>query len=154
MPLTLNCPDFPEGGRIPERFTCEGDDLSPPLSWTDVPEGTRSFALICADPDAPAGTWYHWGLFDIPADQRELRAAMPSDPKVSGMRQAVTDFKRPGYGGPCPPRGHGVHHYGFRLMALDVASLPVPASGHCRDVEHAAEGHVLEAAVLTGTYSR
>lgn len=154
MPLTLTCPDFPDGGRIPERFTCQGDDISPPLAWTGVPDGIAGFALICADPDAPAGTWYHWGLFDIPGSRRDLRGALPADAEVEGMRQAVTDFRRPGYGGPCPPRGHGVHHYHFRLMALDVAQLPLDAGCHCRDVERAAEGHVVATALLIGTYSR
>jgi hypothetical protein len=152
--LRLSSPAFAEGERIPALYSGEGEDLSPPLQWDGVPLGTRSFVLICNDPDAPVGTWYHWAIFDLPAATLELEAGFPTDGRVGDVRQAVTDFQRTGYGGPCPPRGHGVHRYRFRLMALDVEHLAVAASPDCRDVEAAAVPHILAERVLTGTYSR
>ncbi len=154
MAFRLTSPAFAEGGRIPTRHSCEGDDASPPLAWDGAPEGTRAFALICSDPDAPAGTWYHWAVFDIPAAARRLDEDFPTDGRVGDIRQAVTDFRRTGYGGPCPPRGHGVHHYRFRLMAVDVERLAVAASPDCRDVEAEASRHRLAECALTGLYSR
>lgn len=152
--LTLSSPAFAPGARIPVDYTCEGENASPPLTWSDVVPGTASLALICADPDAPNGTWYHWAIFDMPPEQRELAAAVPESERVGAIRQAISDFRRPGYGGPCPPRGHGVHHYHFRLLALDVASLPLPPRCDCRAVEAAATPHILSEATLIGVYSR
>ena len=154
MAFRLVSSAFADGQSIPARYTCEGKDISPALEWSDAPRGTRSFALVCSDPDAPMGTWYHWAVFDIAAETTRLQEAYPTDARVGTTRQAVTDFKRTGYGGPCPPKGHGVHHYHFQLMALDVATLSVSASPNCRDVERAAKGHILGETVLTGTYSR
>jgi hypothetical protein len=154
MDLTLSCSAFDDGGRIPARFTCEGQDLSPPLEWSGVPDGTRSLTLVCGDPDAPGGTWYHWAVFDIPMDTNGLEEAYPADAQVGATRQAVTDFRRTGYGGPCPPKGHGVHRYRFHLMALDVTKLPVSDTPDCREVENAAKDHTIAETVLTGTYSR
>lgn len=154
MAFRLTSPAFAEGGRIPTRHTCEGDDASPLLAWDGAPEGTRAFVLVCSDPDAPVGTWYHWAIFDIPATMRRLDEDFPTDGRVGGIRQAVTDFRRTGYGGPCPPRGHGVHHYRFRLMAVDVELLAVAASPDCRDVEAEAGRHLLAECALTGLYSR
>lgn len=154
MTLRLSSPAFAQGERIPALYCCEGEDLSPPLEWDGAPEETRGFALICSDPDAPVGTWYHWAIFDLPATLTRLEAGFPTDGRVGDVRQAVTDFQRTGYGGPCPPRGHGVHHYHFRLMALDVEQLETAASPDCRDVEAAAAVHILAECTLTGTYSR
>jgi hypothetical protein len=154
MTLSLISSAFADNQAIPVRHTCEGADVSPPLRWSGAPPATASFALVCSDPDAPAGTWYHWAIFDIPADWTGLDEAYPTDAEVGPTRQAVTDFKRPGYGGPCPPKGHGVHHYHFRLMALDAAALSVSPTAGCRNVESAAAGHLLAETVLTGTYSR
>lgn len=154
MALTLISQAFTDGAPIPQRYTCDGDDVSPPLRWTAAPNGTRSFALVCSDPDAPGGTFYHWAIYDIPRDTGDLREAYPAHAEVSATRQAVTDFERTGYGGPCPPEGHGDHRYRFHLMALDVETLSVPGSPHCRDVEQAARGHIIEETVLTGTYAR
>lgn len=154
MPLTLISQAFTEGAPIPERYTCEGDDISPPLRWTGAPAEARSYALVCSDPDAPVGTWYHWGIYNIPAELGDLREGYPAAPEVGATRQAVTDFKRTGYGGPCPPRGHGSHRYRFHLMALNVETLSLPTSAHCRDIERAAAEHVVEETVLTGTYER
>lgn len=154
MALRLTSPAFAQGERIPTLHTCEGADISPPLRWDGAPSQTRSFALVCSDPDAPVGTWYHWGIFDIPAGADHLDAGFPTDARVGDIGQAVTDFRRTGYGGPCPPRGHGTHHYNFRLIALDVETLDVAASPDCRDVERQAGYHAIAEAVLTGLYSR
>jgi Raf kinase inhibitor-like YbhB/YbcL family protein len=154
MALTLKSSAFGQEQRIPDRYTCEGDDISPPLSWSGAPPRTQSFALVCSDPDAPMKTWYHWAIFDIPATTDHLDEGAASRVRAGGLRQAVNDFGRPGYGGPCPPKGHGAHHYHFHLLALDVPTLALPGKAHCRDVERTAAPHVLGEAVLTGTYSR
>ncbi|MDJ0949284.1 MAG: YbhB/YbcL family Raf kinase inhibitor-like protein [Alphaproteobacteria bacterium] len=154
MPLTLSSQHFAAGERIPSRFTCEGEDVSPHLTWSGAPEGTQSFVLLCDDPDAPAGTWHHWAVYDIPTDVAGLPEAYPADGRVGEVRQAVNDFGRSGYGGPCPPRRHGTHHYRFRLLALDVESLGLEDDPGCTEVEAAAEPHVIETAELVGTYSR
>jgi Raf kinase inhibitor-like YbhB/YbcL family protein len=154
MAMTLKSPAFGAGKPIPKRLSCEGDDLSPPLSWSSAPGGVKSYALVCEDPDAPAGTWHHWGIYNIPGDHDSLPEGFPPDSEVGGIRQAVTDFGRPGYGGPCPPRGHGTHHYYFRLYALDVAKLDLPLDADCEQVKAAAKRHAIEEAELMGTYSR
>lgn len=154
MSLTLSSSGFSHGERIPRRYTCEGEDLSPPLAWSDAPDGTASLVLLCDDPDAPRGTWHHWAAYDIPPDTASLEEGYPTDAAVGKVHQAVTDFGRTGYCGPCPPPGHGTHHYFFKLLALDVARLELPAGAKCEDVEKAAEPHVLARAELMGTYSR
>lgn len=154
MAMTLESRAFESGTRIPDRYTCMGDDISPPLAWSGAPAETRSFALLCDDPDAPAGTWHHWAVFDIPADRSELQEAFPKEARSGSIRQAVNDFRRSGYGGPCPPQGHGIHHYRFRLLALDTERLDLQPYADCRGVAAAARRHVLEEAELIGTYSR
>jgi Raf kinase inhibitor-like YbhB/YbcL family protein len=154
MALTLKSSAFGHEKRIPDRYTCDGVDISPPLSWSGAPPGTQSFALICSDPDAPMKTWYHWAIFNIPSTIDHLDEGVARDARVGPLRQAVTDFGRTGYGGPCPPKGHGDHHYRFQLLALDVASLAMPERAHCHDVERVAASHVLAEAVLVGTYAR
>lgn len=154
MALALSSPAFGEGTRIPDRHTCQGEDVSPPLAWQDPPPRTQSLVLVCSDPDAPMGTWYHWAVFDIPPTARSLDEDLPKHAQAGPLRQAITDFDRTGWGGPCPPKGHGPHHYRFHLMALDIASLALPDNARCQDVERAAAAHVLAEAVLTGTYSR
>jgi hypothetical protein len=154
MSLTLSSAAFAPKARIPPVHTCDGANTSPPLAWSGAPAETRSFALVCTDPDAPVGTWYHWAVFDIPADIDTLIAGLATDARVGAIRQAVNDFKRTGYGGPCPPRGHGVHHYHFRLLALAVPHLDVADRADCREIERAAATHVLAEAELIGTYAR
>lgn len=154
MALQLISSAFSEGDRIPARYTCEGEDASPPLAWSGAPAGARSFALLCDDPDAPAGTWHHWAAYDIPADTSELAEGYPTEPRVGAVRQAINDFGRSGHGGPCPPPGHGVHHYHFKLLALEVETLELGADARCPEVAKAAEAHVLARAELIGTYSR
>jgi Raf kinase inhibitor-like YbhB/YbcL family protein len=152
--MELASPAFVDGGTIPVRHSCEGADLSPPLAWLGAPAGTRSFAVLCDDPDAPAGTWHHWAIFAIPATTTALVEGVPAAAEVAGMRQAVNDFGRHGYGGPCPPKGHGAHHYHFRLLALDVPTLGLGDDADCREVASAARRHVLAETRLTGLFER
>lgn len=154
MTFTLASPAFADGARIPERHTCDGENLSPPLSWADAPAETKSFALICEDPDAPAGIWHHWALFDLPSEFQSLAEGYPTEAVVERARQARNDFRRFGYGGPCPPKGHGTHHYHFRLLALSAAVLDPGPSPDCEDVARTARPHVLAEAQITGTYDR
>ncbi len=152
--MRLSSSAFPDGSAIPRRFTCEGEDLSPPLEWSEAPAGTRSFVLLCDDPDAPAGTWHHWALYDIATTERRLSQDANSRSGRGEFKQAVNDFQRPGYGGPCPPRGHGIHHYHFRLLALSVDRLAVGSKPSCREVEREARKHVIAEATLVGVYQR
>ena len=154
MTFQLHSSAFSDGDPIPARFTCEGKNVSPPLKWDGVPDDVKGFALVCSDPDAPAGTWYHWAVDTIPADARALPEGFSPIPAQKGMHQSNNDFKRPGYGGPCPPPGDGVHHYRFVLMALDVPLLDLEDEVTCRQVEQLASNHAIAQATLTGTYSR
>jgi Raf kinase inhibitor-like YbhB/YbcL family protein len=152
--LRLRSSAFADGATIPRRFTCDGENVSPSLNWTDVPPGTRSFVLLCDDPDAPAGTWHHWAAYDLPADRMAAAEGAGRAVGKESFKQAINDFNRLGYGGPCPPRGHGPHHYHFRLLALSVDRLPVHEAPRCREVEREARKHVLAEAVLVGVYGR
>ncbi len=152
--MRLQSTAFGEGAAIPRRFTCDGEDRSPPLSWSGAPAETRSFVLLCEDPDAPRGTWRHWAAYDIPAQQTALADGAAQEADRHAFRQAVNDFQRTGYGGPCPPHGHGPHHYRFHLLAVSVDRLPVPEGANCRDVEREARKHVLAEAQLVGMYGR
>ncbi|MHC4984160.1 MAG: YbhB/YbcL family Raf kinase inhibitor-like protein [Planctomycetota bacterium] len=154
MSFRLNSPSFDDGARLPVQFTCEGEDISPALGWDGAPTATQGYALLCDDPDAPGGTWHHWALYDIATKTGGLNQAVPARPEIDGGRQAVNDFGQVGYRGPCPPRGHGTHHYRFRLLALDIAKLPLGADPTCAQVEAAAQSHVLGEARLVATYSR
>ncbi len=149
MTFTLSISAFAHGGLIPAKFTCEGADVSPELRWSGAPDGTKSFALIMDDPDAPVGTFTQGVLFDLPADQ----ASVAEGAHASGIA-GKNDFGRAGYGGPCPPRGHGPHRYIFMLYALDLASLKLKASADRRQVEAALRGHVLAQVHYLGRYER
>src|SRR2546425_10201022 len=117
MAFSISSPSFQNGKDIPKKFTCDGDDVSPALSWMDPPQGSKSFALIADDPDAPRGTWTHWVLYDIPADVQELSAGIGHDESLrNGAKQGKNDFGNIGYGGPCPPSG-AAHRYHFKLYA-------------------------------------
>ncbi|SPP95217.1 conserved protein of unknown function [Bradyrhizobium vignae] len=142
---------FADGAAIPRRFTCDGENLSPPLQWSDAPEGARSLVLLCDDPDAPAGKWHHWAVYDIPPEVTQFAINAAQNAR---MKQAVNDFRKAGYGGPCPPHGHGPHHYHFRLLALSTEGLPVKANASCGDVEREARKHVIAEATLVGWYER
>ncbi len=151
--IELTSPAFSHGSFIPAKYTCDGQDVSPELTWVGVPEGTRTLALICDDPDAPVGTWVHWVLFNIPPDLKSLPEAVPALERVLGTAvHGVNDFGRLGYGGPCPPRG-SAHRYFFKLYALDT-KLDLPPGASKRQVLAAAEGHVLGQGELMGKYQR
>jgi hypothetical protein len=156
MAFALRSPAFAQQGEIPVRFTCEGEDVSPPLEWSDPPEGTESFALIVDDPDAPDPrapriTWVHWVLYDLPASARSLPEAVAPAALPAGTRQGKNDWKRTGYGGPCPPIGR--HRYFHKLYALDAALGDLGAATKA-EVERAMQGHALGRAELVGTYER
>jgi hypothetical protein len=154
--FTLSSPSFHNNQPIPAKHTGEGPDVSPALKWEGAPLGTKSFALICDDPDAPVGTWLHWLIYDIPAKTTGLPENVAKTDTVAalgGAKQGITDFGRAGYGGPMPPRGHGAHHYYFKLYALD-AELNLPAKATRKHLEDAMGGHVLAKAELIGTYER
>ncbi|MBI4466747.1 MAG: YbhB/YbcL family Raf kinase inhibitor-like protein [Acidobacteria bacterium] len=153
MAFALNSPAFTHGGDIPKKFTCDGPDLSPALTWSEPPAGTESFALIVDDPDAPVGTWVHWVLYDLPASARELAENVPKDNELgSGARQGRNDFGRIGYGGPCPPPGPA-HRYFFKLYALK-AKTNLKAGASKADLEKAMKGQILAQAELMGRYKR
>jgi len=157
--MHLLSPAFENGGFIPARYTCEGEDISPPLYWSGAPAGTKSFALIAEDPDAPDPraprmTWIHWVAHNIPADAEELPEGASGRAMPPGAVEGVNSWKRTGYGGPCPPPGHGDHRYYFRLYALDVESLSLPPKATWAEVEKAMVGHTLATAELMGKYSR
>jgi Raf kinase inhibitor-like YbhB/YbcL family protein len=146
--FTLSSTAFAEGQAIPVKYTCDGENASPPLRW-DGPPQAQSFVLIVDDPDAPSGMFTHWVLYDIPGSQRELPEAS-TGVGASGMN----DFSKAGYGGPCPPRGNRPHRYFFTLYALDIPSLTIPAERPRQGIERAMEGHVLGQAKLMGRYER
>lgn len=153
MALTVSSSAFQEGDKIPAKYTCEGQDVSPPLAWSEPPAGTRSLALIVDDPDAPGGVFTHWLLFNIPPDSRELPEAVPTQAELaSGALQGKTDFGRTGYGGPCPPPGRP-HRYQFTLYALDQP-LDLEGGASKKQLLSAMQGHILAQGQLTGTYQR
>lgn len=154
MPLTLTSPSFSHQGEIPRKHTCEGQDVSPALAWSGVPEAAKSLVLIVDDPDAPDPkapkmTWVHWVLYDLPPSAAGLREAAAAPP--SGAREGLNDWKRTGYGGPCPPIGR--HRYFHKLYALDttLGDLGTPTKDQ---LEFAMEGHVLTKTELVGTYEK
>lgn len=152
MEITLRSPAFEEGGMIPRQYTCDGQDISPPLAWDSIPEGTKSLALICDDPDAPRGDWVHWVMFNVPAEARLLPENVPTQKELpNGALQGSNDFRRIGYGGPCPPGG--THRYFFKLYALDTL-LKLNAGAGKADVLKAMEGHILGQGQLMGKYKR
>jgi Raf kinase inhibitor-like YbhB/YbcL family protein len=151
--MRLRSSAFADGSAIPRRFSCEGEDISPPLEWSDVPTGARSFAIVCDDPDAPGGTWHHWAAYDIAGSQTSLPPDASSNAEKLDFKQAINDFRKPGYGGPCPPPGTP-HHYHFRLLALSVAQLSVSEAASCSRVESEARKHRLAEATLVGIFRR
>ncbi|MGD0992501.1 MAG: YbhB/YbcL family Raf kinase inhibitor-like protein [Gemmatimonadales bacterium] len=153
--LILTTGAFAAGGPIPSQYTCDGADVSPALAWSGAPPGTAAFALIADDPDAPAGTWVHWVLFNLPGGVTALPEGVPKTEAPAALGHALqgrNDFKRIGYGGPCPPPGKA-HRYFFKLYALGAA-LPLKAGATKQDVERAMRGHVLAETSLMGTYAR
>lgn len=152
MALQLTSPAFADGAAIPEVYTCDGQNISPPLLWRDAPAATRSFALIADDPDAPVGTWVHWVIYNIPASQIGLQEKIALHSTLeNGTLQGLNSWSNIGYGGPCPPRG--THRYFFKLYALDtVLKLRVEDSKDALLL--AMNGHILAQAQLMGTYQR
>jgi hypothetical protein len=143
---------FKEGQPIPRQYTCDGVNVSPPLEWSGAPQPAKTLAIICDDPDAPADTWVHWVLYNLPADRIGLVENLPTTEKVpGGGLQGTNDFQKIGYGGPCPPSG--THHYFFKLYALD-SELSLPAGATKAEVLKAMEGHIVAQTQLMGTYRR
>ncbi len=152
MVFEISSAAFAGGAAIPSRYTCDGEDISPPLAWRGAPEGTRAFALICDDPDAPAGTWIHWVIYDIPATETGLAEATPRrETLASGARQGLNSWGRVGYNGACPPRS--THRYYFTLYALDAPTGLGPGVRR-DDLLRALRSHILGEARLMGTYTR
>ena len=153
MGFTISSASFPNGGDIPRKFTCDGADTSPQLSWSQPPAGIHSLALIANDPDAPVGDWTHWVVFDLPASLSALPEGLDKTGEIpGGGRQGVNDFHKIGYGGPCPPPGKP-HRYLFRIYALD-RTLGLKAGSSREDVEAAMKGHILGQAEWMGKYKR
>jgi len=152
MEIKISSDAFEDGGMIPAKYTCDGADVSPPLKWEAVPEGTQSIAVICDDPDAPMGTFVHWVLFNLPGATRELAENIPSDETLpNGAKQGKSDFGRIGYGGPCPPSG--THRYFFKIYALDT-KIELVSIADKADLLEAMEGHILGEGQLVGKYKR
>ena len=152
--MRLTSSAFAHDAQIPRRYTCDGEDLSPPLAWSGAPPATRSFVLLCDDPDAPGGTWHHWAAYDIASDRTQLAQEAAQHSGKHGFKQAINDFQRTEYGGPCPPHRHGLHRYHFRLLALPIDRLALRADPTCREVEREARKHALAEATLVGLYER
>ena len=151
MTFQMTSAAFQNGGQIPKKFACDGQDDSPALSWTDPPAGTKSLALIVDDPDAPAGTWVHWVLYDLPSGTRQLPEGVAKDYELAdGARQGHNDFGEIGYNGPCPPRGVA-HRYFFKLYALD-SKIGLKPGATKRDVERAMKGNILAQAEIIGKF--
>jgi Raf kinase inhibitor-like YbhB/YbcL family protein len=156
LDMILISPDFKEQGTIPEKHTCDGEDISPALSWSDVPSGTKSFVLIVDDPDAPDPaapkmTWVHWVLYNIPVNTDSLTQGIEPNELPKGTLEGLNDWERTGYGGPCPPIGR--HRYFHKLYALDTV-LPDLGEPTKTEIENAMEGHVISKAQLIGVYQR
>ncbi len=152
MAFSMSSPDFANGD-IPRQFTCSGEDRSPALEWNGTPAGTKSFALIVDDPDAPAGTWVHWVIFNIPGTAHSLQGGLEKKDQLAyGVRQGQNDFRKIGYNGPCPPPGKP-HRYFFKLYALG-GGISLGSAANKVDVERAMEGHILARAEWMGRYRR
>lgn len=160
MPLELTSPAFSNGATIRRKYARDGENISPPLKWAGAPVGTRSFALICEDPDAPSGTFRHWAIANIPADRNGVSEGTGATAEEvtfepSDVFDAVrNDFGGTGYDGPAPPRGHGVHHYHFKLAALDVEAVEVALVETADELWRAVRPHIIAEAETVGTYQR
>lgn len=153
MQLTISSSSFSSGGSIPKKFTCDGPDVSPALTWTESPAATKSFALLMDDPDAPVGNWNHWTMWNLPVTQRALSEGVSKDARLSdGTEQGKNDFRNTGYNGPCPPPGKP-HRYYFKLFALDTKLDLKPGSSK-KELEAAMKGHIVAQAEWIGTYGR
>jgi Raf kinase inhibitor-like YbhB/YbcL family protein len=153
VPLILTSPAIPPSTQIPPQYTCDGADLSPPLAWSGMPEGTRSLVVVVEDPDAPSGVFRHWAAFDIPVSSHGLEAGYSANRPAAGFHEARNDFGKVGYSGPCPPTG-GIHHYHFRLLAVSRLTLDLRTPATALDVLRAAQPYVIQETELVGTYRR
>lgn len=152
MGIIVESSAFKEGGMIPSKYTCDGSDISPPISWSGLPDKTVSIALISDDPDAPMGTWVHWVLYDLPANVTDIPENVPTEKVLkNGGKQGITDFRRIGYGGPCPPSG--THRYYFKIYSLDV-KLGLDPGASKDQLLSAMKGHILDEGQLMGKYKR
>jgi len=152
MSSKLKSSVFTNGETIPDKYTCQGADVSPPLNWTGQPENTQSFVLICDDPDAPAGTWDHWVIYNIPADRDSISEKIEPVEELGGMHQGLNSWDKIGWGGPCPPPGPA-HRYIFSLYALDE-NLEIQSGLTKQEVLELIDGHILEKTQLMGKYQR
>lgn len=151
--FSLLSPAFVNDADILQKFTCEGSDTSPALEWRNAPEKTQSIALSCIDPDAPMGDWIHWIAWNIPADWRSLVEGI--DPKdQTDFVQGTNSWGITGYGGPCPPKGHGSHRYYFKVYCLDIPILEISSQSTWKNLENAMKGHILATAEIMGRYER
>ena len=153
MNILVTSTAFAEGQPVPDKYTCTGLNISPPVQWHNAPPGVRSFVLICDDPDAPVGTWVHWVLYNLPPATMSLTENLAPSPELpDGSKQGVNDFGQPGYGGPCPPPGKA-HRYFFKIFALN-AVLNLKAGATQKELLKAMDGHVVAQGQLMGTYQR
>lgn len=153
MPLTISSPSFANGGDIAKQFTCDAADVSPQLAWSEPPAGTKTFALLVDDPDAPVGNWNHWTMWNLPANLRGLPEGVSKDARLAdGSEQGKNDFRKTGYNGPCPPPGKP-HRYYFKLFALD-AKLELKSGAGKKELEAAMKGQILAQAEWMGKYGR
>ncbi|MCX8092912.1 MAG: YbhB/YbcL family Raf kinase inhibitor-like protein [Candidatus Goldbacteria bacterium] len=151
--LTVTSPAFKDGEMIPVQYTCKGDDISPEINWSGAPKGTKSFVLICDDPDAPMGTWVHWVVYNIPASITKLQKCFPKDAELkNGIKQAKTSFGSSGYGGPCPPSG--THRYYFKVYAIDKMLSLDPKKSTKKEVMKAIEGSIIGYGELVGRFKK
>ncbi len=151
MALDVESRAFEDGGEIARKYTCEGKDVSFPLRWSGVPDGAKGLVLVVDDPDAPGTTWVHWILYNLPARPGSLAEGVEQDRLPAGTRQGQNDWKRTGYGGPCPPAGR--HRYVVKLYALDTKLGDVGPATKAQ-MENAMSGHILQAARIVGTYRK
>jgi len=151
MTLVLTSPVIQPSQRIPERYTADGDNISPPIAWSGAPPDTQSFALVCADSNAPRGRFYHWGVYNLPAGTDHVPGNFIPDPATPAVL-ALNDFGHVGYAGPAPPYGTGTHHYEFHLYALGIKLLHIPFPSPARELEVVAERHAIAHARLIGTF--
>ncbi len=152
MTFSLSSPAFKPNGPIPFKHSVDGDNLSPALEWRDAPKGAKSFLLVVDDPDAPMGNFQHWGLYNIAGGSNHLSEGAGSDGKAGNM--AVNDFGNARYDGPQPPKGHGIHHYHFKLAALDVERLSPAPKAKVKDLWTVAKGHIVAQTEIVGTFER
>jgi len=152
--LMLTSPDFNPGETIPQRFTCDGQNVSPAFRWTGVPQGTAELLMVCDDPDAPQGLFRHWAAWGIAPDRDFLHDGFGAETLEPGFQQAINDFGKPGYAGPCPPRGDPPHSYHFRLSALSQRITSAAPGATCQEISALAAPYVIDFIELVGIYGR